>query len=60
MEKGFRQTQVSAATGIPQPTISEVETGKNQDPPTYKKLAQFYGIEMAELIEDEDRSSRSA
>ena len=53
MAKGYRQTQVAAATGVLQPTISEVESGKCQDPPTFKKLADFYGIALNELIEDE-------
>ena len=50
MGKGLRQTQVAKATGVSQPSISEAESGQNQDPPMFKKLAKFYGVALADLI----------
>lgn len=57
LERGLTQTQVSDYTGINQPVISEVESGVTQNPPTFKRLAEFYGIEMSELIVEEEQSA---
>lgn len=57
LERGLTQTQVSDMTGISQPVISEAEAGSCQNPPTFKKLAEFYAVEMAELITEEEKTA---
>ena len=51
IERGITQAQVSKATGIPQNTISWIESDKGI-PNIYqcKLLADFYGISIDELI----------
>ena len=54
IEHGVTQTQISEATGIPQNTISWIESDKGI-PNIYqcKLLADFYGITIDELIDRE-------
>ncbi len=51
IERGITQAQVSEATGIPQNTISWIESDKGI-PNIYqcKLLADYYGISLDELI----------
>ena len=51
IERGITQTQVSEATGIPQNTISWIESDKGI-PNIYqcKLLTDYYGISIDELI----------
>lgn len=52
------QTQLGAVIGKSAPTLHRLETG--QSPltlPTLRKLATFFGITIAELIDDEHRET---
>lgn len=51
IERGITQTEISKATGLPQNTISWIESDKGI-PNIYqcKLLADYYGISLDELI----------
>ncbi len=55
MQRGLTQVSVAQAVGISQAILSDVEGGMNQSPPTFVKLAQYYGLDIDDLIIDGDR-----
>lgn len=55
MEKGWTQLTLSEKSGVPQPTISEIEQGNRKYPrhESIRKLAKALGVDIEEL-EDEN------
>lgn len=60
IERGITQAKVSEATGLPQNTISWIESDKGI-PNIYqcKLLADYYGISIDELIGRDSRSGNA-
>lgn len=60
IERGITQAKVSEATGLPQNTISWIESDKGI-PNIYqcKLLADYYGISIDELIGKDSRSGNA-
>lgn len=57
MERGLTQQELSERSGVPQPTISQIEQG-NRKYPTHKniqKIAKALGVDLKELDEEMDR-----
>jgi transcriptional regulator with XRE-family HTH domain len=56
LRRGLSQADLSAATGVAEFTISEIESGKraNPRPSTLRKLAQALGVEVADLYGEAD------
>lgn len=55
LEKGLTQDQLSALTGIPQTTISAVETvTKHPTLPILLPLSRFFGCSVEDLIAEEE------
>lgn len=54
-ERGMTQAELSACSGVPQPVICEIETGKTADPAgsTLYKLAHALRCAMEDLIREE-------
>jgi transcriptional regulator with XRE-family HTH domain len=53
LERGWTQLELAQKSGVPQPTISQIESG-NRRYPTYeniKKIAKALGINIEELTE---------
>lgn len=56
-EKGWSQTKLSMKSGVPQTTISAIETGKiNPTVSPLKKLALAFGCRVSDLIDDIENS----
>lgn len=56
LEKGWTQLELAVKSGVPQPTISQIEMG-NRKYPTHdniRKIARALEIDMAELDEDNE------
>ncbi|MBU3266265.1 helix-turn-helix transcriptional regulator [Alkalihalobacillus clausii] len=57
IEKGWTQFELSRRSGVPQPTISQIERG-NRKYPTYNtliKLCKVLEIEIEELDKENER-----
>ncbi len=60
-DRDLRQTDLSAATGIDQKTISNYETGKtNPDSWAIIRLAEFFGVSCDYLLGISQRNMRGA
>lgn len=57
--RGMTQAELSARSGVPQPVICEIETGKTADPAssTLYKLARSLRCAMEDLMQEEDNPS---
>lgn len=56
LEKGWTQMKLAAKSGVPQPTISQIEKG-NRKYPTHesiKKIARALEVNIAELDENNE------
>ncbi|MCH5460817.1 helix-turn-helix transcriptional regulator [Bacillus thuringiensis] len=54
LEKGWTQLELAKKSGVPQPTLSQIESGERKYP-TYqniKKIAEALGIKTEELMEE--------
>ncbi len=54
LEKGWTQQELADKSGVPQPTISQIEKGNRKYPTheTIKKIARALGVDIDELDED--------
>lgn len=56
MERGWTQQELSEKSGVPQPTISQIEQG-NRKHPTHRniqKIAKALGVDIKELDDEID------
>lgn len=56
LEKGWTQLELAEKSGVPQPTISQIEKG-NRKYPTHeniKKIARALEVDIKELDEDNE------
>jgi len=55
IRRNMTQAELSARSGVPQPVICEIETGKTADPAgsTLYKLARALRCAMEDLIQEE-------
>lgn len=56
MERGWTQQELSEKSGVPQPTISQIEQG-NRKYPTHRniqKIAKALGVDIKELDDEMD------
>lgn len=56
MERGWTQQELSKISGVPQPTISQIEQG-NRKYPTHRniqKIAKALGVDIKELDGDDE------
>ena len=53
-DKGVSQREVAIATGLTETTLYSIENGKADNPTskTIKAIANFYDVEVSELIDD--------
>lgn len=59
MAKGWTQTELAQKSGVPQPTISQIEKG-NRKYPTHenmKKIAKALEVGIEELDEDSETAN---
>jgi transcriptional regulator with XRE-family HTH domain len=49
-ERGLTQTDIADATGISRGTLSNLEKGGEPSAPTARKLAQFYGLRVQQIM----------
>lgn len=49
-ERGLTQADLIEATGISRGTIYNIEQGGVPSPPIAKKLADFYGVKVTDLL----------
>ena len=54
---GLTQAAVARATGVPKSIVSRVELGNSARPENLKKLADFFGVTVVELLDVEDREA---
>nr|WP_181833224.1 helix-turn-helix transcriptional regulator [Bacillus taeanensis] len=56
LEKGWTQFELAEKSGVPQPTISQIESGSRRYPThqTIMKIAKALEITVEGVIEDED------
>ncbi|MCX7779643.1 MAG: helix-turn-helix domain-containing protein [Negativicutes bacterium] len=54
--RGLSQTELSEKSGVPQSSISKIETGQLKNPGgiTLQKLAAALGVSVAEMLNDSD------
>lgn len=52
--RGITQTDLVEATGISRGTIYNLEQGGTPSPPIAKKLADFYGLSLDQILGIED------
>lgn len=54
--RGMTQEELADSSCVAQSTIAQIETGRRPEPRpgTLKKLAGPLGVEIAELLDDED------
>ena len=57
--KGWTQTQLAAAAGLTQGTISGIEGGENCSLPTLARLARALGVPAGDLLEEDGASPAS-
>jgi len=56
-ERGLTQADVIDATGISRGTIYALERGGRPSPPIAKKLADFYGLPVGDIVRMSDERS---
>ncbi|MHA0112071.1 helix-turn-helix domain-containing protein, partial [Klebsiella pneumoniae] len=52
-ELGLDQVQLAKSAGISQPTLANLESGKNKRSKFLPEIAQALGLSLAELMQDE-------
>lgn len=54
LKKGVTQREVASATGLTEKTLYDIEAGRSEYPnlKTVQKIAGYYGVPVADLIED--------
>lgn len=52
LSRGLTKKTVAQHTGLDAATITRVEAGNTQSPPTILRLSEFLKVDMADLVSD--------
>lgn len=53
LNAGLTQRELSERTGVPYPTIQRLEAGLGARPSNAKKIADFFGVKVTDLMPQE-------
>jgi len=50
LSRGLTKKTVARETGLDAATVTRIEAGTTQSPPTVLRLSKFLGVDMADLV----------